>query len=289
MAHITPGPSGGETPRNPEALAELDAVIGQDGVKQQIRRTVNLVQLARERERKGLPELGIAHHLVFTGNPGTGKRTVAGIVGRIYKEIGLLKKGDMIECNRRTLIGEYVGQSAPKTQKVIDDALDGILYIDEAYTLAPQMSSGKRDPFADEAVATLLKAMEDRKDRLVVIAAGYKDEMGRFLDSHPGLKSHFKTIIDFEDYSQAELVEIFRQMASTHGVRLSPDAQAPLATLMGSLDRGRKGFGNGRTVRNIFEECVTRQANRLAESGGRIDVATLEGSDIPKPGEMDFR
>jgi SpoVK/Ycf46/Vps4 family AAA+-type ATPase len=214
---------------------------------------------------------------------------VARIVGRIYKEIGLLAKGHLIECDRGSLIGNYVGHSAPKTQKLIDEALDGILYIDEAYALAPAMSSGKRDPFADEAIATLLKAMVDHRERLVVIAAGSKDEMARFIDSDPGLKSSFKTIIDFEDYSPAELVEIFRQMASTHGVRLSLDAQAALVTLMGSLDRGSKGFGNGRTVRNIFEECVTRQANRLAESGGRIDVATLEGSDIPKPGEMDFR
>jgi SpoVK/Ycf46/Vps4 family AAA+-type ATPase len=267
-----------------EALAELDALVGLDGVKREIRKTVNLVQLARERERKGLPELSIAHHLVFTGNPGTGKTTVARIVGKIYKGIGLLKNGHLIECDRGTLIGNYVGHSAPKTQKVIEEALDGILYIDEAYTLAPL----KRDPFAEEAVATLLKAMDDRKDRLVVIAAGDKDEMGRFLDSHPGLRSRFKIIIDFEDYSPAELTDIFRQMASTHGVRLSLDAQTALATLMESLDRGRKGFGNGRTVRNIFEECVTRQANRLAGCREPTDVTMFEESDIPKPGEMGF-
>ena len=270
-----------------EALAELDALAGLDGVKQQIRKTVNLVQLARERERKGLPDLSITHHLVFTGNPGTGKKIVARIVGKIYKELGLLKKGDMIACDRRALIGEYVGQSAPKTQKVIEEALDGILYIDEAYTLAPA-TGAKRDPFVDEAVATLLKAMEDRKDRLVVIAAGYKEEMGSFLNSRPGLKSRFKTIINFEDYSPAELVEIFRHMASTNGVRLSLDAQTALANLMESLDRGKKGFGNGRTVRNIFDECFARQAQRLAESRERTDVTMFEEADIPKPGEKDF-
>jgi stage V sporulation protein K len=289
-----PGPSGGDGPRNPprgpleEALAELDAMIGLDGVKKQVRTTVNLMQLARERKRKGLPDLAVTHHLVFTGNSGTGKTTVARIVGKIYKEIGLLGKGHMIECDRGALIGEYVGQTAPKTQKVIDEALDGILFIDEAHSLAPLMSLAKRDQFADEAIVTLLKAMEDRKERFVVIAAGCKEEMGHFIDSNPGLKAHFKTIIDFEDYSPEELLEIFRLLAAKEGLRLSLDAQTAASNLLESLDRGKKGFGNGRTLRNILEECVSRQANRYVESGGRTDVSMLEETDIPKPGEKDF-
>src|SRR5262249_33810757 len=161
-------------PRGPleAAMAELDAMIGLEGVKKQVRKTVNLVQLSRARKSKGLPDLGVTHHLVFTGNPGTGKTTVARLVGNIYRVIGLLTKGQMIECDRGALIAEFIGQTAPKTQKVIEEALDGILFIDEAYTLAPTMGAGaKRDPFADEAVATLLKAMEDNRERLVVIAA----------------------------------------------------------------------------------------------------------------------
>ena len=263
-------------------------MIGLDRVKQQVRKTVNLVQLSRVRKSKGLPDMGVTHHLVFTGNPGTGKTTVARIVGKIYREIGLLAKGHMIECDRQALIGQYVGQTAPKTQKVIDEALDGILFIDEAYTLAPVMVTLKSDPFGDEAIATLLKAMEDNRERLVVIAAGYKDEMGRFIDSNPGLKSRFKTIIDFEDYSPSELLDIFRGICAKNGVRMSFDAQTAAANLMESLDRGKKGFGNGRTVRNIFEDCVGRLANRYAESSYRIDVTMLEEADIPKPGEMDF-
>ncbi len=298
MRPPTPGPqpvsSGGNGPPRPprgpldEALAELDGMIGLDGVKKQVRKTVNLVQLGRERKSRGLPDLGVTHHLVFTGNPGTGKTTVARIVGKIYREIGLLNKGHMIECDRAALIGEYIGHTAPKTQKVIDEALDGILFIDEAYTLAPAMAVGKRDQFADEAIATLLKAMEDNRERLVVIAAGYKEEMGRFIDSNPGLKSRFKTVIDFEDYSPSELLDIFRSICAKNGVRMSLDAQTAVANLMESLDRGKKGFGNGRTVRNIFEECVARQANRYVDSSGRMDVSMFEEADIPKPGEIDF-
>jgi stage V sporulation protein K len=295
----SPGPqpplqSSGNGPRRPprgpldEALAELDGMIGLDGVKKQVRKTVNLVQLGRERRSRGLPDLGVTHHLVFTGNPGTGKTTVARIVGKIYREIGLLNKGHMIECDRAALIGEYIGHTAPKTQKVIDEALDGILFIDEAYTLAPAMAVGKRDQFADEAIATLLKAMEDNRERLVVIAAGYKEEMGRFIDSNPGLKSRFKTVIDFEDYSPGELLDIFRSICAKNGVRMSLDAQRAVANLMESLDRGKKGFGNGRTVRNIFEECVARQATRYVDSSGRMDVSMFEEADIPKPGEIDF-
>jgi Holliday junction resolvasome RuvABC ATP-dependent DNA helicase subunit len=266
-------------------MAELDALIGLAEVKKQVRKTVNLVQLGKERERKGMPKLELTHPLVFTGNPGTGKTTVARIVGKTYKEMGLLKSGHMVEVDRGDLVAEYVGQTAVKTKEVLLKALDGVLFLDEAYALAPK---GATNDFGSEAVATLLKAMEDYRDRLVVIVAGYKDEMGRFIDSNPGLKSRFKTFIDFEDYDASELFQILRHMASDAGIRFSLDAATAASQLMESLETGKKGFGNGRTVRNIFEECVARQADRLATRGGKVDVTIFEPEDIPKAGEMSF-
>jgi Cdc6-like AAA superfamily ATPase len=172
---------------------------------------------------------------------------------------------------------------------VIEQALDGVLFIDEAYSLAPDWGGGRKDPFGEEAIATLLKAMEDNRDRLVVIVAGYKDEMERFINSNPGLKSRFDTYIEFEDYSSDELLKIFVHMGAELGVRLSLDAQIAVAHLMESLDTGKKGFGNGRTVRKIFRECFARQAKRLRERGRvKVDVTVFEAADIPKVGEKDF-
>jgi stage V sporulation protein K len=267
------------------SLRELDELIGLDEVKKQVHKTVNLVQLGRERERKGLPHLPVTHHLVFTGNPGTGKTTVARIVGQIYREIGLLKKGHMVEAKRADLIAQYVGHTAPLVKTVIETAMDGVLFIDEAYSLTP---TGGQHDFAAEAVAALLTGMEDNRDRLVVIAAGYREEMEKFINSNPGLKSRFKTIIDFEDYSGEDLLRIFVQMGAVAGIRPSLDAQIAIANLMESLDTGKKGFGNGRTVRNIFEECFGRQAGRLGTKGKKVDVTVFEEEDIPKPGEMLF-
>lgn len=286
---LPPKPDPPKPPRKPPAdlLAELDALIGLDEVKKQVRKTINLVQLGRERERKGMPQLPLTHHLVFTGNPGTGKTTVARIVGKIYKELGLLKSGHMVEVDRGDLVAEYVGQTAPKTKEVIGKAMDGVLFIDEAYSLSPMGEATSKD-FGAEAIATLLKAMEDYRDRLVVIVAGYKDEMGHFIDSNPGLKSRFKTYIDFEDYEPMDLYKILAHMGAQAGVRFSFDAATAAGRLMESLETGRKGFGNGRTVRNIFEECLARQADRLATKGGKVDVTMFEEEDIPKAGEMKF-
>lgn len=288
-----PETSGGGGPKKPprgpleEALAELDGMIGLAGAKEQVRKVIAIQQFSRERQAKGLPRLSYTNHLVFTGNPGTGKTTVARIIGRIYKEMGLLAKGHFTECGRKDLVAEYTGQTAPRTQKVIDKAMDGVLFIDEAYELAPDWG-GRSDPYADEAVSTLLKAMEDSRDRFVVIAAGYKDQMLKFINSNPGLESRFKTSIDFENYGPQELLEIFRIMAAKDGLRLSLDAQTAISNLMESLDRTRRTFGNARTVRNIYEECGARLALRMASTRGPKDLTMLEEEDIPKPGEMSF-
>lgn len=266
------------------ALDELEGLIGLDEVKKQFRRTINLVQLGIERDRRGMGHLELTHHLVFTGNPGTGKTTVARIVGRVYKEIGLLKSGHMVEANRSDLIARYIGQTAPKVKSVMARAMDGVLFIDEAYGITP---SGGANDFGAEAVAALLAGMEENRDRLVVIAAGYKDEMEKFVNSDPGLKSRFKTIINFEDYNAGDLLKIFIHQGAEAGIRLSLDAQIAVAHLMESLETGKKGFGNGRTVRNIFEECLARQAARLSKKS-RADISVFEAEDIPKPGENDL-
>jgi len=269
-----------------DGMAELDDLIGLDDVKEQVRKTVNLLKLERERVRQGFPHLELTHHLVFTGNPGTGKTTVARIVGRIYREIGLLRSGHMVEAKRSDLVAEYEGQTAVKTESLIDAAMDGVLFIDEAYSLAP---AGRADSYGDEAVSALLNAMEDNRDRLVVIVAGYRMEMKRFIESNPGLKSRFKTVIDFADYDTEALFRIFAQLASQAQIKMSLDAQIAASALMESLGVRKKGFGNGRTVRNIFEECLARQAGRLQQKGRQmVDLKVFEVEDIPKPGEKVF-
>ena len=260
-------------------FGELDGLIGLEEVKAQLHKTVNLIALGKAREKAGLRPLHLTHHLVFTGNPGTGKTTVARIAGRIYKEIGLLKSGHLIEAERADLVGEYIGHTAAQTKAVVAKAMHGVLFIDEAYILAPPNAP---NDFGKEAIATLIAEMEENRGRLVVIVAGYKDEMERFIDSDPGLKSRFKTFIDFQDYSPAELSKILVHMAEEDGTRFSVDAMTAASELMESLDTGKKGFGNGRTVRNIFEECLARQANRSAESHGKtVDVTIFEKEDIP--------
>jgi type IV secretory pathway TraG/TraD family ATPase VirD4 len=266
------------------SMRELEELIGLADVKKQVVKTANLMRLGKERDRQGKPKIALTHHLVFTGNPGTGKTTVARIIGRIYKEMGLLKSGHMVEAKRADLVAEFIGKTAPQVKAVMATAMDGVLFIDEAYSLMP---AGHGHDFAAEAVAELLTGMEDSRDRLVVIAAGYKDEMEKFVNSNPGLKSRFKTIIDFEDYSPADLMKIFVYEGAKAGIRLSLDAMIAVQNLMESLETGTKGFGNGRTVRNIFEECLARQAARLV-GRTKVDISVFEVDDIPKVGEMKF-
>jgi AAA+ superfamily predicted ATPase len=264
-----------------DPMQELEALIGLRPVKEQVKKTANLLKLGKARAKFGMASPGVTHHLIFTGNPGTGKTTVARIVGRIYRQLGVLKKGQVVEAARSDLVAGYVGHTALKVRDVVDKATDGILFIDEAYSLASQRSAPGHD-FGKEAVDELVKLMEDRRERLIVIVAGYKAEMAQFIQSNPGLVSRFKTTIDFPDYDDVELFEIFESLCAQAQLRLSVDAMVRVSELIAHLDRG-KGFGNGRTMRNLFEECFALQAARLAARGryGKQDLTMLEADDIP--------
>lgn len=240
--------------------AELSNLVGLAQVKQDIESLKNLIKVQVLRSQQGLPNTKVSYHCVFTGNPGTGKTTVARIVAGIYKELGLLKKGHFIEVDRSKLVGEYVGQTAPKTNKVIDEALDGVLFIDEAYTLV-----GGQNDYGSEAIATLLKRMEDDRDRLVVILAGYTDEIKEFINSNPWLQSSFNRYIHFEDYSADELLEIFMRniKRSEYNIRGGAYVQLKINIHKAIANKDRN-FGNARYVRNLFERIVQKQANRLS-------------------------
>lgn len=263
------------------ALEQLDELIGLEGVKAEIHKLHNYVKIQRKREACGMQSVPLAVHCVFTGNPGTGKTTVARILAEIFKDLGLLKKGHLVETDRSGLVAEYVGQTAVKTNKIIDSALDGVLFIDEAYTLA----SGGSNDYGHEAVATLLKRMEDNRDRLIVIIAGYKDEMQKFIDMNPGLQSRFTRYINFEDYNALALARIFHLNAKRYGYTLSPDADRRLNTVLTNMVLHKdEHFGNAREVRNLFEQTLQHQADRLIgiENVSEHDLSTIESEDIVK-------
>ncbi len=243
------------------ALRELDALTGLQTVKDEFRSLFNLIRVNRLRREYGLKVPDMSYHLVFSGNPGTGKTTVARIVAKGYKELGILKKGHLVEADRSSLVAEYVGQTAVKTSRVIDSALDGVLFIDEAYTLAVEAEND----FGKEAVATLLKRMEDDRDRLVVIIAGYTDEMQRFIELNPGLDSRFSRRIEFPDYDADELLDIFHRMCAKNDYILSSGANQKLKRLIClAVENKDRHFGNARYIRNLFEETLHHQADRLA-------------------------
>ena len=252
-------------PLETDPYEELDGLIGLDAVKQEVRSLANFVKLKKQREAKGLKTAKVSYHLVFYGSPGTGKTTVARIVGRIYKDLGVLKKGHTVETDRAGLVGEYVGKTGPKTDTVISQALDGVLFIDEAYSLVPEGGNGS--DYGQEAISTILKRMEDYRDRLVVIVAGYKNEMKRFIDSNPGLQSRFNRYIDFPDYSPKELTDIFKMYMKKNQYTISEETENYLKEqfeyVVAHKDRN---FGNARFARNVFEKSIQAQANRL---GGR--------------------
>lgn len=244
-------------------LNELNRLIGLQDVKERVNQLVNYISIQQKRKAEGLKTTELSYHCVFTGNPGSGKTTVARIVANIYYELGILGKGHLIETDRAGLVAEYVGQTAVKTNKIIDSALDGVLFVDEAYSL---IQGGEND-FGREAISTLLKRMEDDRNRLVVILAGYNDEMKSFIDSNPGLQSRFNNYIQFNDYSEKELFEIFIKMTEENDYIVESGAIEKLHNIFHTACLTKdKNFGNARYVRNLFENALQRQATRLSLS-----------------------
>ncbi|MDX3850170.1 right-handed parallel beta-helix repeat-containing protein [Streptomyces sp. AK02-01A] len=277
-------PGAAEEPDAPEEhlddlLVELHELVGLDRVKHDVGSLVKLMQTVRRREEAGLPAPPLSRHLVFAGNPGTGKTTVARLYGRLLKALGLLRRGHLVEVDRTALVGEYVGHTGPKTAAAFNRALGGVLFIDEAYSLAPL---GGGNDFGLEAVTTLVKLMEDHRDDVVVIAAGYPGEMTRFVNSNPGLSSRFGRTLVFEDYDASELVSIFEYEAKEHRYELTTAAREGLTGLFEGLPRG-EGFGNGRSARQMFQEMTERQAQRVAMLGAPTpdELMSLEAQDLP--------
>ncbi|MCQ2114230.1 MAG: DUF4236 domain-containing protein [Bacteroidaceae bacterium] len=247
-----------------DSQSELQSLIGLSSVKAEVEKLTNFIKIMKAREKKGLPVSDISYHCVFTGNPGTGKTTVARILANIYSELGIIKKGHLVETDRSGLVAEYVGQTAVKTNKIIDSAIDGVLFIDEAYSLV----NGGNNDYGTEAISTLLKRMEDDRKRLVVILAGYGNEMQSFINSNPGLQSRFNRYIDFPDYNAEELLEIYKRNLKRHKYTLSAEAEAFIsAHLANTVANKNKNFGNARFVRNLFEKTLENQAMRLASIG----------------------
>lgn len=263
-----------------ELLEDIDGMIGLDGVKREIRNLVNLLQVQKMREARGLKYPVMSNHLVFTGNPGTGKTTVARKIAKIYRCLGILEKGHLIETDRAGMVAGYMGQTAEKVNELVDKATGGVLFIDEAYTLSNYKTEGD---FGQEAIDTLLKIMEDRRDNLVVIVAGYTEPMEKFLNSNPGLRSRFNKHILFEDYSVSQLNDIFHLMCDSQDYKIDENAESELLLNIGQMVADSKeNFGNAREIRNYFERVVSKQANRIMkQSDGDVDyLITIKKEDL---------
>ncbi len=269
-----------EESRIDQLLEELNSLIGLKTVKEQINSLINVIKVRKLRMQYDMPISTMSYHMVFTGNPGTGKTTVARLMAEIYKELGILKKGTFIETDRSGLVAGYVGQTAIKVKDVVKSALGGVLFIDEAYSLATPSNS---NDFGSEAIDTLVKMMEDHRDDLVVIVAGYKEEMQTFLKSNTGLISRFNTFIEFEDYSVEELEEILVSLATASKLHLTKEAKEKVRSFLCEHKvTQNKEFGNARGIRNLFEKILVNQANRLVtyDSPTKEQVSTIEADDI---------
>ena len=260
-----------------DLLAELDGYIGLQTVKEEVHNLINMASVYQLRRQHDLPTTDMSLHLVFTGNPGTGKTMMARMMARIYRSLDILSRGQLVEVDRSGLVAGYVGQTAIKTQKVIEKAMGGVLFIDEAYAL----NGRSENDFGQEAIDTILKAMEDHRDDLVVILAGYTDLMDRFIHSNPGLESRFNRFLLFDDYTTDEMVEIFRMQCKKGCYQLTEEAR-PLIRDYIAEESADDSFGNARGVRNLFEHVLVAQNNRLAamEKITREDLMTITADDV---------
>jgi len=281
--------AGAEPPPDPparpleELLAELDELVGLTEVKTRVRLVADFLRVQQLRAERELPTVEMSHHLVFTGNPGTGKTTVARLLAQIYRTLGVVARGQLIETDRAGLVAGYVGQTAPLVTKRFDEADEGMLFIDEAYTLA----RGGENDFGREAIDQIVKLMEDRRDRVVLVVAGYLDEMDSFLSANPGLRSRFPTVIEFPDYSTDELIRIVDGIGDKQRYRLTDDARTKLRSVLDATPRGQ-GFGNARLARNLFEAAINHHAGRVMRLDGpptEEDLTTLIAEDLPDRAE----
>jgi SpoVK/Ycf46/Vps4 family AAA+-type ATPase len=277
-----------DPPRTIEDLMkELDTLVGLERVKADVRQLINFLKVQKMREEKGMTALPISRHLVFYGNPGTGKTTIARLLAQVYRSLQILSRGHLVESDRGDLVAGYVGQTALKVKEVVGNALGGVLFIDEAYALNAE---GRGNDFGQEAVETLLKLMEDHRHDFVVIVAGYTQKMDEFISSNPGLRSRFNKFLHFEDYKPEQLVEIFKGFCLKAAFKMTPGAESKLTEMFKLLNVVRdESFGNARTARNLFEMTISKQANRIVTLPNidEVVLATIEDVDIPT--EEDLR